>query len=178
MRKMAKFKGYSENEDFRMKPEADDEHQLPNIKGLRILVVDDDGDTAFILARMLIHEGAQVKWASSVSEAFELIEGFQPNLILSDLSMPEEDGFDLIRKFRAAHAQNPSGFVPAIAVSAYSNPAAMQRSFEEGYQAFFPKPVKSQYLIEAVAKLAKVQKTLAMPAGPSVVPAVVLKRVF
>jgi CheY-like chemotaxis protein len=140
-----------------------------------VLVVDDDGDTAFILARMLIHEGAQVKWAATVAEACDLIEAFRPNLILSDLSMPEEDGFDLIRKFRKGEVPGATGFVPAIAVSAYSSPAAMQRSFEEGYQAFFPKPVKSQYLIEAVAKLALVQKTLAVPKVPTAVP---LKRVF
>jgi len=67
------------------------------------------------------------------------------------------------------------GFVPAIAISAYSNPAAMQRSFEEGYQAFFPKPVKSQYLIEAMARLAQVQKMLIIPREQ---PMVALKWVF
>lgn len=152
-----------------------DEDQLRSIKGLRILVVDDDGDTAFILARMLINEGTNVKWAASVSEAFELIDSFQPNLILSDLSMPEEDGFDLIRKFRAVHALDQGTFVPAIAVSAYSSPAAMQRSFEEGYQAFFPKPVKREYLIEAIAKLMVVQRTLPTTA---VQPVTTLRRVF
>jgi CheY-like chemotaxis protein len=152
-----------------------DEDQLRSIKGLRILVVDDDGDTAFILARMLINEGINVKWAASVSEAFELIHSFQPNLILSDLSMPEEDGFDLIRKFRAVHALGQGTFVPAIAVSAYSSPAAMQRSFEEGYQAFFPKPVKREYLIEAIAKLMVVQRTLPTTA---VQPVTTLRRVF
>jgi CheY-like chemotaxis protein len=125
---------------------------------------------------MLINEGAQVKWAASVAEAFELIDSFQPKLILSDLSMPEEDGFDLIRKFRSSQCQNQGSFVPAIAVSAYSSPAAMQRSFEEGYQAFFPKPVKSQYLIEAVAKLVMVQQKLSMPRA--VQPPLALKRVF
>jgi CheY-like chemotaxis protein len=172
---MTKLKGYSETPESTMNQEAGNDTQLPSLKGLHVLVVDDDGDTAFILARMLINEGAQVKWAASVSEAFELIQSFQPHLILSDLSMPEEDGFDLIRKFRAAQLQDHGGFVPAIAISAYSSPESMQRCFEEGYQAFFPKPVKSQYLIDAVAKLAKVQKTLA---GPSMQPTVALKRVF
>jgi CheY-like chemotaxis protein len=175
MRKMVKHKAYSENFDSIAHQGAMEEGQPRSIKGLRVLVVDDDGDTAFILARMLINEGAHVKWASSVPEAFQLIDDFQPNLILSDLSMPEEDGFDLIRKFRAAHAMEQGSFVPAIAVSAYSSPAAMQRSFEEGYQAFFPKPVKSQYLIEAVAKLAMIQRSLPATAAPRTVP---LKRVF
>jgi CheY-like chemotaxis protein len=175
MRKTAKFKGYSEHSDVTMIEKDEEGREVPSIKGLRVLVVDDDGDTAFILARMLIHEGAQVKWAASVAEAFDLIEAFRPNLILSDLSMPEEDGFDLIRKFRKSEVSGAQGFVPAIAISAYSSPAAMQRSFEEGYQAFFPKPVKGQYLIEAIAKLAQVQKTLLVP---RVQPKVALKRVF
>jgi CheY-like chemotaxis protein len=175
MRKTAKFKDYSANSDVTLLEKDEEGRELPSIKGLRVLVVDDDGDTAFILARMLIHEGAQVKWAASVAEAFDLMETFRPNVILSDLSMPEEDGFDLIRKFRRCEAPGAEGFVPAIAVSAYSSPAAMQRSFEEGYQAFFPKPVKSQYLIEAVAKLAMVQKTLAVPKVRTSLP---LKRVF
>ncbi|HET9236765.1 MAG TPA: response regulator [Oligoflexus sp.] len=175
MRKTAKFKGYPEHSNVTMMEKDEEGREVPNIKGLRVLVVDDDGDTAFILARMLIHEGAQVKWAASVAEAFDLMEAFRPHLILSDLSMPEEDGFDLIRKFRKAQASGAEGFVPAIAISAYSSPEAMQRSFEEGYQAFFPKPVKSQYLIEAVAKLAMVQKTLAVP---KMQPAFALKRVF
>jgi CheY-like chemotaxis protein len=175
MRKMAKYNAYSEHSNLTTNQGVMEEEQPRSIKGLRVLVVDDDGDTAFILARMLINEGAHVKWAASVPEAFKLIDDFQPNVILSDLSMPEEDGFDLIRKYRAAHALEAGGFVPAIAVSAYSSPAAMQRSFEEGYQAFFPKPVKSQYLIEAVAKLAMIQR--ALPAAP-VPRAVPLKRVF
>jgi CheY-like chemotaxis protein len=175
MRKTAKFKDYSANTNVTLLEKDEEGLELPNIKGLRVLVVDDDGDTAFILARMLIHEGAQVKWAASVAEAFDLMETFRPNVILSDLSMPEEDGFDLIRKFRSSEAPSAEGFVPAIAVSAYSSPAAMQRSFEEGYQAFFPKPVKSQYLIEAVAKLAMLQKTLAVPKVRTTLP---LKRVF
>ena len=175
MRKTVKFKGYSENSDVTMFEKDEEGQEVPSIKGLRVLVVDDDGDTAFILARMLIHDGAQVKWAASVGEAFDLIEAFRPNVILSDLSMPEEDGFDLIRKFRKSEVFGAEGFVPAIAVSAYSSPAAMQRSFEEGYQAFFPKPVKAQYLIEAIAKLAQVQKTLLIP---KVQPMVTLKRVF
>jgi CheY-like chemotaxis protein len=91
--------------------------------------------------------------------------------------MPEEDGFDLIRRFRSSYAQGYGSFVPAIAVSAYSSPAAMQRSFEEGYQAFFPKPVKSQYLIEAIAKLIMVQQRLSVSV-PSVQQPVTLKRVF
>lgn len=175
MRKTTKFKGYPEDFHVTTMEKDEDGREVPNIQGLRVLVVDDDGDTAFILARMLIHEGAQVKWAASVAEAFDLIEAFRPNLILSDLSMPEEDGFDLIRKFRKSEVSGAEGFVPAIAISAYSSPAAMQRSFEEGYQAFFPKPVKSQYLIEAVAKLARVQKTLVVPQVSQPLP---LKRVF
>jgi len=97
MRKTAKFKGYSEHSDVTAIEKDEEGREVPNIKGLRVLVVDDDGDTAFILARMLIHEGAQVKWASSVAEAFDFIEAFRPNFILSDLSSPEEESFGPIR---------------------------------------------------------------------------------
>lgn len=137
-----------------------EEEQLRSIKGLRILVVDDLIDTACILARMLMDEGAHVRWTTSVAEALTMIDSFHPNLIVSDLSMPEEDGFDLIRKFRASHGLEECGFVPAIAVSAYGNTKTMQKSFEGGYQAFFPKPVKKKYLIEAVSSLALVHRTL------------------
>lgn len=131
-----------------------------SIRGLRILVVDDAMDTAFTLARVLMQEGALVRWTTSVAEAWGMIDSFHPNLIVSDLSMPQEDGFDLIKKFRSTHALSEGDFVPAVAISAYGSPTMMQRSFEEGYQAFFPKPVKAQYLIEALAGLNQVYRSL------------------
>jgi CheY-like chemotaxis protein len=168
MKKISKIKDESGLAEVDVASVSMDDEQPGVIKGLRILVVDDDGDAALVLARMLNEAGAHVRWTTSVSEAFELMDSFQPNLILSDLAMPQEDGFDLIRKFRAAHSVDKGGFVPAIAVSAYSNAEAMQRSFEEGFQAFFPKPVQREYLIEAVGKLALIQKGLsgAWPAMP------------
>ncbi|WP_141732831.1 response regulator [Oligoflexus tunisiensis] len=175
MKKISKFKDESGFADVNVNPGSMDDEQPGSIKGLRILVVDDDGDAALFLARMLINAGAHVRWTTSVPEAFELMDSFHPNLILSDLAMPQQDGFDLIRKFRAAHSVDKGGFVPAIAVSAYSNAEAMQRSFEEGYQAFFPKPVQKEYLIEAVGKLALIQKGLM---GSAVWPSMPLSGAF
>lgn len=158
--KISKSKVSSGTFDNTMDMLSAEEMQLRNIHGLRILVVDDQKESAKLLALILKNEGADARWVTSVAEAFEVIDSFHPSIIVSDLSMPQEDGFDLIRKFRLAHRLDEGGFVPAIAVSADGSEGAMQRSFEYGYQGFFPKPVEQKYLIEAIASMALVHRML------------------
>lgn len=134
--------------------------ELLTIEGLQVLVVDDQPDSARIIAKMLAQEGARVKWATSVAEALRIVQSFHPNLIISDLAMPQEDGFELLRQFRASHSFEENGLIPLIAVSAYSDPSMMQKSFEEGFQAFLPKPLHRRYLLDAVGKLASLHRRL------------------
>ncbi len=136
---------------------------IGSIEGLHVLVVDDQPDSARIVAKMLAQEGALVKWASSVRDALRIVDTFHPSLIISDLAMPQEDGFDLLRRFRASHSYEENGLIPLIAISAHHEESMMQKSFEEGFQAFLPKPVNKVYLLDAVAKLAFLHRQLGIP---------------
>lgn len=152
--------GRREKNSPKMDDSDDGSAGLLAIEDLSVLVVDDQADSARIIARILAQEGAEVKWATSVAEALKIVQNFHPRLIISDLAMPQEDGFELLRQFRASHTFAENGLIPVIAVSAYSDPKTMQKSFEEGFQAFLPKPVHRRFLLDAVGKLAMLQEHL------------------
>ncbi|HUR81548.1 MAG TPA: response regulator, partial [Thermoanaerobaculia bacterium] len=113
------------------------------ISGRRILVVDDDDDTRLVLATLLTRFGAIVSPASSVSDAMTLLDEQPFDAVVSDIAMPNEDGYLL-----AAHTRSR---VPAIAVSAISRGAEdRQRALDAGFAAFVRKPVDPQALADAV----------------------------
>lgn len=121
------------------------------LAGRRVLVVDDHEDTLRGIGVALEGAGAEVRCAGAASAALEVIGAFEPHAIVSDLAMPEMDGFDLIRTVRASAA--PYGGVPAIAVSAYASPEDRQRAMGAGFQDHIPKPVDIPRLVEAIARL-------------------------
>jgi CheY-like chemotaxis protein len=87
---------------------------------VRVLVVEDEADTQHLLRALLEGSGSQVATASSVAEALELFKQWQPEVLISDIGMPNEDGYALIRKVRAWEAQQGAARVPAIALTAYA----------------------------------------------------------
>jgi CheY-like chemotaxis protein len=87
---------------------------------VRVLVVEDEADTQHLLRALLEGSGSQVAVASSVAEALELFKQWQPEVLISDIGMPNEDGYALIRKVRAWEAQQGAARVPAIALTAYA----------------------------------------------------------
>ncbi|MBD2098466.1 response regulator [Trichocoleus sp. FACHB-591] len=120
--------------------------------GQRILVVDDDIDTLFLLAFTLEECGAKVAAAPSVSEAIELFKELHPTLLISDIGLPFEDGFSLIRELRILEAE--LGWrVPAIALTGYASKEARERALELGFQQYLTKPLLPDALIEVIVQV-------------------------
>jgi signal transduction histidine kinase/CheY-like chemotaxis protein len=125
---------------------------LPSLEGVRVLVVDDDRDTLQMLNLMLAGRGAEVCAASSVAEALEAFEQFEPDVVVSDLAMPDEDGYSLISKLRALDAGRGVQ-TPAVALTAYVRVEDRARSLSAGYNMFVAKPVELSELVTAIAHL-------------------------
>lgn len=123
-------------------------HRYSPLSGVRVLVVDDQEDIVNMLGVALEIEGAVVKTATSVQEAKAYILHWQPALLISDLSMPKENGFDLIRFVRSLPTIKE---IPALALSGVH---CEQLALQYGYSAFIKKPVDPYKLIEIVTKLA------------------------
>ena len=112
--------------------------QPARFKGIEILVIDDEIDSLNILTLVFEQEGAEVKSAASAKEALDIFNKSTPNLIISDIGMPEVDGYTLITEIRAL----PQGKnLPAIALSAYAGDVHRQRSLNVGFQEHLNKPV-------------------------------------
>jgi PAS domain S-box-containing protein len=119
---------------------------------LRVLVVDDEADTRDLLKVALSQCGAQVTLAGSVKEALAAIEQSPPQVLISDIGMAGEDGYELIRQVRALPAAQ-GGKIPAIALTAYARTEDRMRALRSGYQMHVPKPVELTELITVVASL-------------------------
>jgi len=107
---------------------------------LRILVIEDDPDARDLMLAVLEDRGACVEVAESVGHAFELLETIQPDVIVSDIGMPEEDGLDFIRRLRALPAERTAR-TPAIAVSAFTGTSDRARGIAAGFDRYLHKPV-------------------------------------
>jgi signal transduction histidine kinase len=126
---------------------------LPTLEGVSVLVVDDDRDSRNVICQLLEHHGATVAMASSTSEAFARFTQFRPDVLVSDIGMPEEDGYALIRRVRAL-ADSEGGNVPAVALTAYARAEDANAALMAGYQRHISKPVDVAQLITAVVELA------------------------
>ncbi|MFN2579170.1 MAG: response regulator [Pyrinomonadaceae bacterium] len=126
----------------------------PSLTGLRVLVVDDDTDSRAVIAEMLLQFGAEVLTASSAHEALQVVELFAPHVLLSDIEMPKEDGYSLLRKVRSRDLKQGS-FIPAAALTAYGRSIDRVRALKGGFQAYLAKPVDPHELALLVARLAK-----------------------
>lgn len=127
---------------------------LHSLEGLRVLVVDDEPDARDLLATVLRKSGALVTAARSVSEALECANAVRPEFLISDIEMPGEDGYSLIRKVRASEIPEFRA-MPAIALTAYAGPGDRMRALEAGFQVHMAKPVQPAELVLVVANLTK-----------------------
>ncbi len=125
-----------------------------SLDGLRVLAVDDHSDTRDFLTTVLQQFGAQVISVETAQSALEAVSKCSPDVLLSDLAMPGEDGYALIRKVRALPAAK-GGQTPAIALTAHAELAERARALEAGYNMHLPKPVDPAALATAVAVLVK-----------------------
>jgi len=121
--------------------------------GLRVLVVDDEADTRDYLITVLKESGAQVTGVASVRQAISEIGQLLPDILMTDIGMPGEDGYALIRQVRAL-APEQGGLIPAVAVTAYASEEDAKRAIAAGFQVHLPKPVESSQLVAVLARLA------------------------
>ena len=129
------------------------------LDGLQVLVVDDDTDTRDYVSTVLQQCGANVISVASVRLALLALEQSQPDVLVSDIGMPEEDGYTLIRKLRNL-APDKGGQIPAIALTAYVREQDCTKALELGFHMYVSKPVEPAELINSVAKLVQRNHTL------------------
>lgn len=127
---------------------------LPSLDAVKVLLVDDDPDTLQVVRVMLGDSKAVVQTAASASEALDMLEWYDPDVLVSDLAMPGEDGYSLIQKVRSLGAA--SGYnLPAIALTSYVRVEDRTRALSAGFNMFVPKPVQLEELVTAIATLAE-----------------------
>jgi len=133
--------------------EAAELDPLPALDGTRILLVEDEDDTREVLANVLERCGAHVTAVASAAEALMTFDLAQPDVLVSDIGMPGEDGYALIRKIRARHGDSRA-WVPAVALTAYARREDRDDALAAGFQLHVPKPVEPAELARSVAALA------------------------
>lgn len=129
------------------------------LEGLRIVVVDDDADARDLLATILTQRRAQVFAADCAATAFELVRRERPDVLVSDIAMPDEDGYMLIGRVRALTAAEGGG-TPSIAVTAYAGPADRKRALEAGFDAHLGKPIDVDSLVDKLADVRRSAREL------------------
>ena len=120
----------------------------PPLAGLKILVVDDEADAREIVSTALAQCGARTAAVASAREALQLIAEFGPDVVVSDIAMPEEDGYSLVKKIRGMH--NQLAGVPIVALTAFTQPEDRRRALRAGFRHFVPKPVEIDELAAVV----------------------------
>ena len=127
---------------------------LSGLQGIKVLVVDDTTDMREYIAFVLEQEGAEVVAVTSAGEALTALAQFQPAVLVSDIGMPEMDGYMLLRQVRRLPSEQ-GGQIPAIALSAYVGELNQQQAIAAGFQRHLSKPIESATLIEAIVDLIK-----------------------
>ena len=122
------------------------------LAGLCILVVDDNDDARALLRSVLEFYGATVLTAGSASQALETLELIVPDLLVSDIGMPDEDGYSLLRTIRAFEPER-GGQIPAVACTGFPREYDRAGSYEAGFQAHLTKPIQPVQLMAAIAPL-------------------------
>jgi CheY-like chemotaxis protein len=126
--------------------------RLPRLDELSILVVDDSADGRTLTSLVLTQAGASVNAVTSVREALQMLERERPDALVSDIGLPDEDGYELIRQIRQHEAEH-GGFLPAVALTGYARAEDRARILAAGYQAHVPKPVEPVELATAIATI-------------------------
>ena len=123
------------------------------LDGLRVLVVDDEADARDVVTKALDECGARTVSAGSAGEAWRLLSEFHPDVLVSDIRMPGEDGYALIRRIRSQSGASQG--LPAVALTGLAHPEDRRRALTAGYQSFVPKPVEVSELAEVIRRIAR-----------------------
>jgi len=138
----------------RRAPATSSRDDAARLDGVRVLAVDDEIDSLKAITLVLEHRGATVREARSVAEAVAALADELPDVIVSDIGMPREDGYELVRHVRSAHHERLAD-LPVLALTAYGTPVERRRILQRGFQACLAKPVDADELVGAVARLAR-----------------------
>jgi CheY-like chemotaxis protein len=125
----------------------------PELEGLRVLLVEDEPDARELLIAVLTRCRADVRAVANATDALLELEAWQPEVLISDIEMPGEDGYTLIRKIRSLPPEH-GGKIPAAALTAYARAEDRMRALLSGFQLHVPKPVEPAELVAVVASLA------------------------
>jgi PAS domain S-box-containing protein len=125
----------------------------PELAGIKVLAVDDDADSRSLLAAILAQCGAEVQTCESAAQALKSLAEFHPDVLVSDIGMPGEDGYSLIRKVRSS--ENSYRRVPAVALTAFARAEDRMRALSAGFNMHVPKPVEPAELTTVIASLVK-----------------------
>ncbi|MEW6497519.1 MAG: PAS domain S-box protein, partial [Cyanobacteriota bacterium] len=131
---------------------SDGQEATTDLSGVRVLVVDDEADMRELVAFILKESGAEVQVAASAAEALERWEQFKPDVLISDIGMPQMDGYMLMRQVRERSLEQ-GGQIPAIALTAYAGEFNQQQAIAAGFQRHLSKPVEPNELVRAIATL-------------------------
>lgn len=124
----------------------------PLLHGVSVLLVDDEPDAREALTRILQHYGARVRTAGSADDAMDALRSEPVDVLLADIGMPGQDGYDLIRSVRRLAS---TSHVPAVAVTAFTSEADRRRALDAGYQVHLSKPIDPSALVATVAELGR-----------------------
>jgi CheY-like chemotaxis protein len=126
------------------------EPPVHRLYGLKVLIVEDSDDTLALLRTIFVQQGAQVSTATTATEALSLLQSNAPDIIVSDIGMPDTDGFDLLKKIREfPELEN----TPAIAISGYASESDRKQALGVGYSALMAKPVDVDALFDLIHSL-------------------------
>lgn len=124
-----------------------------SLAGLRVLVVEDDPDARELVTAILEDAGAVVESAPSAASGFDAVQRFHPELLVSDIGMPDEDGYSLIRRIRELN-DDQGGTIPSIALTAYTRREDRDKAIGAGFTLHMGKPVSPLALVTAIRALA------------------------
>jgi len=122
------------------------------LDGVHVLLVEDDDDSRKLLQTMLRRYGARVTSTKSAAEALEVFQGELPDVMISDIGMPDQDGYELVRRLRSLPVEK-GGATPAIALTGYASRKDRERALGSGYQKHMAKPIEQAELIAAIGAL-------------------------
>ncbi|HEY5446818.1 MAG TPA: ATP-binding protein, partial [Pyrinomonadaceae bacterium] len=127
--------------------------EFQSLEGLRVLLVDDEPETRQILSTVISRRGAEVKACETAGEALDVLIDWRPDVLMSDIAMPDEDGYSFIGKVRSL-PPDKGGETPAAALTAYARDEDRDRALAAGYQMHIAKPISSGLLVLTIARLA------------------------
>ena len=128
-----------------------------DLAGIKVLVVDDEIDARDLIRRVLSDCHAEVLLAGSARDALRLIENERPNVLVSDIGMPDIDGYELLKRVRAL-GQSRGGRMPAIALTAFARSEDRTRALRAGFLVHVAKPVEPSELVATIASVSRAQR--------------------